>query len=551
MKYKTVASCAEEHVMEMLKSEKNIMRPWSLVNHSMTGRTLQTTASEIPLLFNNHAQVRPGFESNDETVYIPNLFVKISGVDPELQEFYDAESLQKRELCLLYPSLSDFNTLVEEYPEDAGDYLDENGMIDRERLLNSGSFPYSFLRIEYQDILIGKMNEVILNRHVYFTGAAAADAPALILSHFLRIEERIMAAFNAFDFPFLPPAAVIHSCGSETMSSRQAHILMLMNLLGFDIIIVSRQGFSNIENLIKTEHYNLYYGDSLQTALPARKPGKQRRLSAVAGIAAAVTALAVAAVVYISGLPENTGTEEWDKSPAVVVKSDEGITGISMIDNRGDNIPVTEGISISGRVTDYLGNPVLNAEVEVYQVKSIAAGVPSYGSENYWNIPGWDRIRTTTDSDGMFVIENFSDFKENSLHAYVIEFYMPWELQYEGRMLQNPEPLLIDMGEHEGGTMQTGDMIAKHGGSVIAEVQDENGSPYTRDINIDLRRSNDQKGFPITTYGHEEGLHYSVGLPDGRYYLDIAADGYKSERISGIVVETGKVEKLVVKLTKS
>ena len=558
MKYQTRASCAEEHVMEMLKSEKNIIRPWSLADYKVTNRTLQTTAGEISLLFSNHMQVRPGFEIVDETVFIPNLFVKISGFDPILQEFYDAECLAKRDLCFFYPSLQSFN-MVEDGPADIKDMLDENGAIDRNKLLNSGFFTYSFLRVEYQESLISKMNDIIKNRHTYFTGTAKTEEPALILSHLLQIDKGIMTAYNSFDFPFLPPAIIIHSNDCNALSPKQAHILMLLNLLGFDIVLVSMKSFSDIENVIKPEHYDLFYGDSIKTSAPQKQVKKTRVIifSVIAALVLSGSYMAYTAV--FSGKPSHDMQQEKvtdneniniDKEDAgdEEKKADSGMA-VAIINDTFENNPVMGEISIEGRILDYLDNPVFHTDVEIYQVRSIMDGIPSYGSDNYWEIPGWNRIRTSTDSNGKFVFDNFSDFKENKLHTYVLEFYIPWELQYAGQLLQNPDPVIIDLLKARENVIQIGDVVAKHGGGVIVEVLDEKGNPYVRDINIDLRRTGDQRGFPITTCGNEKGLHYSSGLPDGSYFVEIMADGYKSEKKSNITVKKGIMERIFVNLS--
>jgi hypothetical protein len=155
LKYQTNASIAEKQAIDALRNEINIHKSWSLVSSKLHNRTLQTTSAEVPLIFREHASVRPGFEVDEESVYVPNLFAKVSGYDIALDLFNKPEILKHRENCFFHKSIKDFCDTVSE-DSDVEQYLDENGNIFKEKLLASDKFHYSFLRREYQNILIDK-----------------------------------------------------------------------------------------------------------------------------------------------------------------------------------------------------------------------------------------------------------------------------------------------------------------------------------------------------------------------------------------------------------
>lgn len=350
--------------MELLKNEKNIIKQWGLVSYYAENRTLQMVASEVPIIYNNNANVRPGFEITGDTVFIPNLFVKISGRDDELSFFYNKEELVKRQDCFVYDS---FESFCPDWAanSDIGSYIDDNMNVDKDRLVKSNLFPYSFLRIEYQNLLMSKINECLKIKNSIFTPGFGFSDDASVLSCLLSIDKNLIEAYNRFDFQYQPPAVIIYSGQKGKMHLYHGIQLILLNKLGFDIIIISPEGYSDIENIVNTDYYCIYYGDPGKIA--NRK--KKTNYYAMAGVAVLIcTAILVRPLFVKSGnlsdiedrpvvdnkidatgqTPITNGTGQTSANGTVLPKQPEIISEIQPKDVIDNKIDVTSQIPING-----------------------------------------------------------------------------------------------------------------------------------------------------------------------------------------------------------
>lgn len=298
-KYQTKASKAEEQVIALLKNEKNIIKPWSLVSYHAKNRTLQTTASEVPIILNNHTHVRPGFEIDKNNVYIPNLFVKVLGRDEDLSGLYDIEIWRKRDGCFVYSSFHEFCP-EQNIDQRTDKLLDEGGCVDRIQLLQSEQFLYSFLRKDYQVLYIEKMNECLAEKDNLFTARFDFVNKPFMLSAMLGIDKELIEAFNRFDYQYQPPAIIIQSAKQERVTPYQGAQLMLLNKLGFDIIIESSEGHADIENIINPEYYCIFHGNGREV------PSKRRKILyfRIAGVAFLVMATILIKPLFLSSRHE-------------------------------------------------------------------------------------------------------------------------------------------------------------------------------------------------------------------------------------------------------
>lgn len=272
-KYKTKAIQAAEQINKLLNDNKNIYRPWGLASMHLENRTLDCIAEEAEIIYKNNSNVRPGYDVSDETAYVPNLFVKFSGIDDSSKYFYNLLGQKPQKNTYIYDNCKGFCTsplIINNLEE----FIDEKKELDMDSLLQSDIFPYSFLRREYQHLLINKIDDILKNQAQYFNNKLVKTPKDDLLSYLLSIDLTLITAFNAFDFALKPPAVIINNSKRIRFKPRQTATLLLLNLLGFDIIILSGKGYSDVENEIHEDIYSLFYGEKIASTKRITRKGK-------------------------------------------------------------------------------------------------------------------------------------------------------------------------------------------------------------------------------------------------------------------------------------
>lgn len=303
-KYKTKANKAEEQIHKLLSDNKSIHRPWGLVKNSLVNRTLDCTASEVKIIYVNNSNVRPGFEIVDNIVFLPNLFVKFSGIDDNTKYFQKFSDLKSQSNTFIYENFKGFcDGAINDF--DLSPYINIDGTIKKELILQSDNFKFSFLRREYQILIVDKIETIIKNKKDLFISRAANLSDEEILYLLLNVDIRLITAFNEFDFSLKPPAIIIENNKKSRVTRRQAVSLILLNQLGFDIIAISGNGFADIENVLSDELYTLFYGEKI-----SKRSKLKRRTKILITAASVILSAGIALASILPGLSNQTETPD-------------------------------------------------------------------------------------------------------------------------------------------------------------------------------------------------------------------------------------------------
>jgi len=294
---RTTASKADEWYESMVSEEDLPPRPWNMVGHIPEAHTLACVPEEVIDLFSAQLYLRQGYEVRDGKIHIPNLFVKFSGSFEQSSWFTPANLKNLKKNGLVFKSIKDFkccNThgISGHIPDGL---IGEDGLVDRNALYSSAAYNYSYLRIEYQGILVDRLNYLLANKDSIFQCPDAVSGDTL-LNAVLNIDSKIMMLYQNYDYQYDVPYIIIRNEDMRSFTIEQGCVLALLDLLGFDIIIISDKGFSDIENIIKKDlfdvHYNYAREDrSFRTFL--RKKSERIRISSRKVLAASAAAAAV------------------------------------------------------------------------------------------------------------------------------------------------------------------------------------------------------------------------------------------------------------------
>lgn len=241
--------------------------------------TLKTTFEEISLLWNADAKYRPGFTSDENTVTVPNIFAKIDGVP-----YGDTNKYWKDIQANLTPNTIFFRLTPFFKPNygqsDFSGFFSGN-RLDLARIKSNNSInKYGHLPDHVQDFIFQKMQEVVDSGYLKIK---YPDIMHLVIKVGTMLPTNILQLIQNFDFTKEIPKVVIIHVNKNPFSAYECIMLLLLNFMGFDILIYTPTGYKNVDNFIDTrafEQYNIgeyqYNVNPPNLKVPKAKPKKPK-----------------------------------------------------------------------------------------------------------------------------------------------------------------------------------------------------------------------------------------------------------------------------------
>ncbi|WP_082760027.1 YceG family protein [Abyssisolibacter fermentans] len=276
----TTAFKASNELADMIYTESDgIYKPWQFESYETKPLTLKTTIDEVKILWNEEARMRTGFKIENKTVYIPNLFVKISGVYDDLNLYWDDVAIYKNcENTVFYESVPFSSTQYSRADLYKCAYiLDNEGFVDKEKLFASNLYKFSYLKTNLQNTIINKINQLFVLP--IFMQDITKDFKLKIIMSILSMDKEILNLIQNFDYPFKIPKIMIYDNNESMFNEQDISILAFLNLLGFDILILTPTGYNNIENNIKSKYYDIHKLQKVQFDLQLDNLNTERRLN--------------------------------------------------------------------------------------------------------------------------------------------------------------------------------------------------------------------------------------------------------------------------------
>ncbi|WP_305767403.1 YceG family protein [Candidatus Epulonipiscium viviparus] len=236
---------------------------------------LRTTCEEIDILWNEELKFRPNFNVDGDSVCMPVIFAKISGVrNDNLKEY--SERIRNfiipknTAVCVQPPfikqdNLQMFSTAL---------FL-KNGRLLKNEIQNHRDYKFGHLRSDMQNHLLDKIELLINSKLIEGTGTHGREY--LILQTLLNLDNDFLKRMQKFDFTKQNPKVVVLHTKEKMHSIEDAIFLAFANLVGYDIIIMSPTGYRSFERFytkdIIQEHQdgNYYYDLSASDILEKPK----------------------------------------------------------------------------------------------------------------------------------------------------------------------------------------------------------------------------------------------------------------------------------------
>lgn len=254
----TSAYQAERSIETTVNAENvNLFKPRQFEECNVKSIPLKTTYEELFTLWNNEARYRNGFRVYNNTVYIPNIFVKVNGTHRNLAAYWT-------NILKLVKEQGEYVYMIDSIPfskpstktVDYKTLLTNNSFFDKEKVKSCKDYTLSYLKTPIQDLLLDKANELIQKE--YFKFSVDFNMKTKILSALLNLDKEIIKLLQRFDYPFFVPKLFIYDKDEKTFSVEDYITLAFLNAVGIDIAIFSPTGYNNIENGIKSGLFDIH-----------------------------------------------------------------------------------------------------------------------------------------------------------------------------------------------------------------------------------------------------------------------------------------------------
>lgn len=251
--YSTAAFHAEQELNDTLYQDSGLYRAHQY--QKATAVALQTMCEEIYILWDKEALVRPGFEVVDDTVLVPVLTAKVSGVKGgDVSAYWSQVKRLSGEDTL-------FITRLPHLKPGGDSRLDpvqfiKNRKIQRTALQNSPAYPYGLLRPEVQDFLLDKVQALLDTGLI--RGTFAQGMEYKILATAMNLPKDVVRILQKADFTKDVPKIAVVATGEAQGSLEDAIFLALMHLCCFDVVLFVPTGYQIVEKYyaapLFTEH---------------------------------------------------------------------------------------------------------------------------------------------------------------------------------------------------------------------------------------------------------------------------------------------------------
>lgn len=250
----TITKKIEKDVQNDLFSDTGIYKPWQFRDGYVHGILFDTVLSDIKIYWREPSRLREGFKVEKKLVTVPCFFYKIEGQYTNLLEYkYLVEYCKNSNNTLFFKNgnISKEEVINDEVYELMFCQLSD-GTFDIEEVKKTSIYKFKKYSKDVQDIILKKVNEIILNNHI-FNFNLDKEKILKLLVLVLSLNEDIVRLIDNFDFTGEIPKIIIYLEKEDEISDSMVMLLGYLHLMAFDILIFNPSGLFNINRIISKE----------------------------------------------------------------------------------------------------------------------------------------------------------------------------------------------------------------------------------------------------------------------------------------------------------
>jgi len=240
----TAAFHAERELDEIMYSDSGMYRNHQYAKGSAV--TLKTTYEEIAILWDQELKYRTNFSTADNTVHMPVLFAKVSGIkDGDVSKYWQGIRQLLTEDTFLITSVPYIDPMKQNPMKIGAASFFKNGKVQRNVIMANPMYKYGVLREETQSHIFDKLQQLIDSRLIQgtFVNGTEYDIVAIILN----MSTEIVRLIQKFDFTKKNPKVVYINTTEKVISKEDAVLMAFLNLVGFDVVFFVPTGYQTIE----------------------------------------------------------------------------------------------------------------------------------------------------------------------------------------------------------------------------------------------------------------------------------------------------------------
>ena len=249
---------SEQVESTLFSEDSGNYRPWQFRRGTTKSLFFNATLIDLTNNWNEAAKLRTGFSVSNSVVSVPHFFFEIEGRYEDFSEYHRLYDLTKSPKNAIIVTSNDElatpSTNREEILKLAF-ALNQNGSINHNILKESPLYQYERYNDETERFMIDKMAELINDKTLLVKDDVDKKFSLEILAVCLSLSEQIIRQIDNFDYPHAIPKLVMFCDVDQPITERNAIVLAFLNVIGFDIVIYSPSGQTNLSSYVNQSRF--------------------------------------------------------------------------------------------------------------------------------------------------------------------------------------------------------------------------------------------------------------------------------------------------------
>lgn len=208
--------------------------------------SLKTMYEEISILWQQELRYRPNFSTVNDTVNMPVIFAKISGVkDSALNIYWNSIKNLITSDTKVIKKVPNILSTSDNPLKPYGTEFFKHGRVQKSKIKAHRAYKYGIIRESMQDYLLDKI-QLLIDQKV-IKGTFENGAEYTIVSTALNLDKDILRMIQRFDFTKTNPKLIYIIIGETELSLEDSIYAAFLNLVGFDIVFFVPTGYRCIE----------------------------------------------------------------------------------------------------------------------------------------------------------------------------------------------------------------------------------------------------------------------------------------------------------------